>query len=97
MRRKITGFDWDDGNWPKCGKHGLTKAEIEWVLSHNPLVLPDKNPPDDETRFNAVGKTEEGRMCFVVFTVRQQKSELLFRPISARYMHRKEIEKYEQR
>jgi hypothetical protein len=26
-------FDWDHGNWPKCGKHGVGKAEIEAVLS----------------------------------------------------------------
>ncbi|TBN45900.1 BrnT family toxin, partial [Paracoccus sediminis] len=24
---KIAGFDWDDGNWPKCGKHGVSRAE----------------------------------------------------------------------
>jgi len=26
---KIAGFDWDDGNWPKCGKHGVSRTEIE--------------------------------------------------------------------
>ena len=28
---KIIGFDWDDGNWPKCGKHGVSREEIEQV------------------------------------------------------------------
>jgi uncharacterized DUF497 family protein len=27
----VTGFQWDDGNWPKCAKHGVSKAEIEEV------------------------------------------------------------------
>ena len=26
---RIDGFDWNDGNWPKCGKHGVSGAEIE--------------------------------------------------------------------
>ena len=29
---KIRGIEWDHGNWPKCGKHGATKDEIEHVL-----------------------------------------------------------------
>ena len=28
----ISEFEWDAGNWPKCGKHGVSKAEIEFVL-----------------------------------------------------------------
>jgi uncharacterized protein len=90
-------FDWDDGNWPKCTKHGLTKVEIEYVLSKTPLVLKDKNENLDETRFNAVGVTREGRYLFIVFTFRTISGLRLMRPISARYMHTKEIERYEQR
>ena len=29
---EFDGFDWDDGNWPKCGKHGVGQAEIEALL-----------------------------------------------------------------
>jgi uncharacterized protein len=32
---------------------------------------------------------------FIVFTIRRKGDELLIRPISARYMHQKEIEAYE--
>ena len=28
----LSGFGWDDGNWPKCGKHGVSRSEIEQVL-----------------------------------------------------------------
>ena len=92
---RIAGFDWDEANWPKCGRHGLSKAEVEAVVSGEPLVLPDRSPQDAETRFNAVGRTAEGRYAFVVYTLRTRGGEALVRPISARYMHRKEIEHYE--
>jgi len=44
---KIAGFDWDDGNWPKCGKHGVSLEEIEQVLPGT-AVMPDPDP--DEPR-----------------------------------------------
>jgi uncharacterized protein len=28
----LDGFDWDSGNWLKCGKHGVAREEIEQVL-----------------------------------------------------------------
>jgi len=45
---KVAGVDWDDGNWPKCGKHGVSLEEIEQVLPGNPAVMPDPDP--DEPR-----------------------------------------------
>jgi len=93
---KIDGFDWDEGNWPKCAKHGLSKHEIEDVLSGHPLVLPDRNPVAGEARFNAVGKNRAGRHIFTVFTLRMKGTRTLLRAISARYMHDKEIRIYEQ-
>jgi len=42
-----------------------------------------------------VGRDSHGRAMFVAFTMREQTDRLLIRPISARYMHRKEIENYE--
>jgi len=42
MKRSISGFDWDSGNWRKCGKHGLTKPEIERVFMRTPSVYPDQ-------------------------------------------------------
>jgi uncharacterized protein len=95
MRSTVAGFEWDEGNWPKCGKHGVAKAEIEHVLRSEPLVLPDRYPQDVETRFDAVGKNSDGRYIFVVFTLREAQGKRLIRPISARYMHLKEIQNYE--
>ena len=90
---KIAGFDWDDGNWPKCGKHGVSPEEIEQVLLGNPAVMPDPHP--DEPRLRAIGRTKAGRFVFLVFMLRQDDIKTLLRPISARFMHQKEIDHYE--
>lgn len=49
-----------------------------------------------EERFKAIGRTETGRMVFVVFTLRTLRERTLIRPISARYMHHKETAAYEE-
>ena len=90
---KIAGFDWDDGNWPKCGKHGVSRGEIEQVLLGDPAVMAD--PSLDEPRMRAIGKTQAGRYVFLVFMLREIDSQTKLRPISARYMHQKEIDHYE--
>ena len=90
---EITGFDWDDGNWPKCGKHGVSQEEIEEVLLGQPAVMPDPCP--DEPRMRAIGKTQAGRYVFLVFMLRELDGGAMLRPISARFMHKKEVEHYE--
>ena len=90
---KVAGFDWDDGNWPKCGKHGVSPEEIEQVLLGNPSVMLDPHP--DEPRMRAIGRTKAGRFVFLVFMLRQDDIKTLLRPISARFMHQKEIDHYE--
>ena len=90
---KVAGFDWDDGNWPKCGKHGVSPEEIEQVLLGNPSVMLDPHP--DEPRMRAIGRTKAGRFVFLVFMLRQDDIKTLLRPISARFMNQKEIDHYE--
>lgn len=87
-------FDWDEGNWPKCGKHGLTKTDIEAVFARRTGTTLD--PSTDEIRFRAVGPTPEGRVAFIVFTIREHEGRKVVRPVSARYMHAREIKRYEQ-
>lgn len=91
---EIAGFDWVDGNWPKCGKRGVSRQEIEQVLLGAPAVMPDPHP--DEPRMRAIGQTAAGRHVFLVFMLREVNGLTLLRPISARYMHRKEVDHYEQ-
>jgi uncharacterized DUF497 family protein len=92
--RAATGFDWDEGNRAKCEKHGVSLSEIEQAFQAGLLVMPDRTG-SAETRFNAVGRNAEGRHLFVVFTLRQSANGVLIRPISARYMHAKEVQAYE--
>lgn len=95
MARTFAGFDWDDGNWPKCGKHGVSLAEIEMVLSGQPAILPDLEHSQQETRFLAIGRTQEGRHLFICFTIRERQGDHYVRPISARYMRQREVDSYE--
>lgn len=90
-------IDWDEGNWPKCGKHGVSKDEIEEVFANDPLVYPDVKHSGTEERCRAIGITNNGRYVFVVFTFRWKGDDRLERPLSARYMHRDEVEYYEKR
>ena len=92
----IDGFDWDQGNSAKCRSHGMSLAEVESLFAHEPLVGPDPFDPAIERRWRAIGRTDSGRPAFVVFTVRQIAEAHLIRPISARYMHAKEVKRYEQ-
>jgi hypothetical protein len=90
---RITGFDWDSGNWPKCGKHGVSREDIEQVLLGDPAVMADPYP--SEPRMRAIGKTSDGRYVFLVFLLRDVAGKTTLRPISARYMHQKEVDHYE--
>jgi uncharacterized DUF497 family protein len=91
----VAGFDWDKDNRDKCQKHGVPVAAIE-SLFHEPLaVFPDPVHSGTEERFKAIGRTDDGRGVLIVFPLRKQSDETFIRPVSARYMHRKEVEHYE--
>ena len=95
MLKTVAGFDWDEGNKAKCQKHGVSVAEIEVALSARSRVAPDLRHSDFEQRFIAVERNYAGRPMFIAFTFREVGTQLFIRPISARYMHNREIEKYE--
>jgi uncharacterized DUF497 family protein len=95
MEGAITGFDWDRGNRAKCRKHGVSVEEIESLFLRPLMILPDEAHSITESRMKAIGKTRAGRYVFLVFTIREKQGKRYIRPISARYMHRKEIEHYE--
>jgi uncharacterized protein len=95
MGDQIAGFDWDEGNREKCQKHGVSIAEIEALfLKADPFIGEDVEHSEHEDRFFAVGNAPTFRMIFVIFTFRQRDGLNIIRPVSARYMHRKEIERY---
>lgn len=92
---KIEGFNWDRGNRDKCQKHGVSLEEIEEIFVNGPRVAPDLKHSADEQRFIAIGRTGEGRPVFVAFMIRSKGGRNYIRPVSARYMHEKEIKAYE--
>jgi len=95
MTDRVAGFDWDKGNRRKCVQHGVSLDEIEAVFRADPRIAPDPGHSGAETRFLAVGKNTEGRPIFVAFTLRQIDGAQRIRPVSARYMHAREINRYE--
>lgn len=92
---KVEGFDWDSGNWPKCGKHGVSREEIEQLFTGGPAVHADPDHSLEEQRLRAIGRSAAGRWIFVAFTLRMTGEATRIRPISARYMRPKEVERYE--
>ena len=95
MTLQANGFDWDKGNRAKCEKQGLSTSVIESLFTSPLAILPDAVHSQRERRLRAIGRTDKGRGVFIVFTLRRKGVEVLIRPISARYMHKKEIEAYE--
>lgn len=91
----VVGFDWDAGNRAKCQKHGVSVVEVEGLFSRPLLIFPDASHSQREERLWAIGKTANGRSVFLVFTIRVRAGKRVIRPISARYMHRKEVRHYE--
>lgn len=89
------GFDWDKGNRAKCQKHGLSVSAIEELFTRPVAILPDADHSQRERRFLAIGRTDKGRGVFIAFTLRHKGDGTFIRPVSARYMHKKEIEAYE--
>jgi uncharacterized DUF497 family protein len=91
---RVEGFDWDAGNDRKSAeKHGVGQTEAEQVFFNDPLlVVEDVRHSLDEPRFHALGRTDEGRLLHLSFTLRR--AGRLIRVISARDMHRKERGRY---
>jgi len=89
---KCEGFQWDAGNSEKnFYKHKVTNSECEQVFFNQPIiVVDDTKHSEDENRFYLLGRTDQDRLLFVVFTVRKN----FIRIISARDMNKKEREIY---
>ena len=90
----VSGFEWDAGNSMKSEKHGVGDAEAEQVFVNEPLVvLQDDAHSASEPRWHALGRTNDGRLLQITFTLRAAGTRV--RVISARPMHRKERSVYE--
>jgi len=89
---RCTGFDWDDANVAKIwDSHRVSPLECEEVFFNEPLVAGfDAKHSRAEVRDYVLGRTDAGRLLFVVVTVRRH----LLRVVSARDMSRKERKVY---
>lgn len=90
--RGVVEFDWNAGNREKCQKHGISIAEIEAVFQRKPRTGIDAAHSLVEERFIAIDFKGAGRPIFIVFTMRDMNGRQVIRPISARYMHQKELD-----
>ncbi len=85
---KCSGFEWDKANVDKNRrKHNVSPAECEQVFFNQPLIVADDaEHSQQENRYYVLGRTDNGRLLFIVFTIRKN----LIRVISARDMSHKE-------
>lgn len=74
----------------------MAVEEIEHLFRNRPRITPDWKHAEAEERFIAVGRSLTGRPIFVAFTLREKGGTYFIRPISARNMHKKESDKYEE-
>ncbi len=92
----VDAFDWDHGNAKKIvDKHNVLPSEAEQMFFNEPLLLMDDiKHSQKESRYHALGVTDDQRLLHVTFTLRS--GGALIRVISARNMNRKEKKVYEQ-
>ena len=92
----VIGFQWDDGNARKSEeRHGVSQAEAEQVFADDRLLFDrDIRHSQSEERYNALGRSTNGRLLHVTFTVRNEGK--IIRIISARDMSRRERNRYAQ-
>jgi uncharacterized DUF497 family protein len=91
-RSKGIAFEWDAGNADKNRlRHDVSQAECEQIFFRRPVVREDDSHSEDEVRFHALGRSDAGRLLFVVYTLRGER----VRVISARDMTPRERKEYE--
>lgn len=83
----------DKDNETKLQKHGLTIEQIKIFFNSSPSYTKDEaHSTEEEKRYIAFGPFEES-FIFVAFTFRMKGKKLFYRPISARFAHKKEIKR----
>lgn len=91
--KDIPEFDWDKGNKDKNWEKHLVKNEEseEAFFDEKKKILKDALHSGKEKRYILLGKTKNGKILFIVFTIRNGK----IRIISARNLNKKEVHLYE--
>lgn len=87
-------FEWDEFNTKKIRlKHGITPEQAEQPFFNDFWTKFDPIHSSAEKRYQLLGKNNEGKILFIVFTIRKDK----VRVISARSADKKERTLYEQK
>jgi uncharacterized protein len=88
------GFEWDEGNIKKnWERHRVSHIECEEIFFNSPIIVKKDEPHStSEDRYFVLGRTDAGRLLFIVVTLRGNK----IRIISARDTNRKERKLYEE-
>ena len=89
---ECSSFQWDEGNAGKNWlRHRVSPFECEQIFFNlPPVALEDRKYSQEEERYYALGKTDIGRLLFIVFMIREKD----IRIISARDMNKKERRTY---
>ncbi|MGI5826371.1 MAG: BrnT family toxin [Patescibacteria group bacterium] len=93
LLENLTEFEWDENNNEKnWEKHYVSCSECEQVFFNQPILVSyDEKHSEKEKRFQVLGKTNEERKLFLVFTARKNKIRIM----SARDQSRNERAIYE--
>jgi uncharacterized DUF497 family protein len=90
----VVGFEWDEGNVRHIARHHVLPDEAEEVFFDiENVVDEDLEHSAREQRFLIIGKTEQGRLLYQIFTRRGDK----IRVVSSRDINRREVELYEKK
>lgn len=80
-------FEWDQYNRTKVRlRHGIAPQETEQPFFHKHAVVFDQRHSAQEQRYQLLGAANDGRILFIVFTIRGRKVRI----ISVRKASRKE-------
>ena len=91
--QNVIEFEWDEGNRGKNRKHRVDDKESEEVFfDEHSRIFKDVLHSQHEERLRIIGKTQQGRLLFIVFTKRGDKVRI----ISARDTNRNEEKLYEE-
>lgn len=77
---KPLAFQWDKGNVHKnLIKHNVTTQEAEEIFAHKPFYIQQdvEHSTSNEQRFRGLGKTKNGRLLFVAFTLRNREIRII--------------------
>ena len=86
-------FDWDAANVAHIGRHDVTQGEVVEAMRDVGSIHATHSVRFGEKRYSMLGRTTEGRLLFVAYTLRSG----AIRPVTAYTASRKDQRIYEAR